>query len=134
MENWRGFGWGLQRHEHGMTSYAEQSNKNHVRAGFREWWLALGVSLGTALLVIAPFFWLGNASGHDFGFHAASWLDVAGQWKEGIFFPRWTEWANHGFVEPRFSFYPPLSWMLGAALGFVAPWKTVPGVFIVIVH
>jgi non-canonical purine NTP pyrophosphatase (RdgB/HAM1 family) len=58
-----------------------------------------------------------------------SWMEVLGQWKDGIAYPRWAALAHWGYGEARFLFYPPASWTLGAALGAALPWKIVPGAY-----
>ncbi|HLY41540.1 MAG TPA: hypothetical protein VKR52_10010 [Terracidiphilus sp.] len=84
------------------------------------------IILLAALVATAPQFFRGNTCGHDFDFHLVSWFDCLHAWREGILYPQWTPSPNFGAGEPRFIFYPPITWMLGAALGIVMEWKLVP--------
>jgi uncharacterized membrane protein len=83
-------------------------------------------SVGIAVL---PLAWRGTSCGHDFDFHLESWMEVVQQWHQGVLYPHWAASANFGAGEPRFAFYPPLSWALGALLGLILPWTWTPLVF-----
>jgi len=87
------------------------------------------VILLAAFVAVAPQFIRGNSCGHDFNIHLVSWFDCLNAWRHGILYPHWTPSANYGAGEPRFVFYPPLTWMLGAALGAVFPWAFAPIAF-----
>ena len=86
----------------------------------------VAVIVGAALVAVAPQLLRGNSCGHDFDFHLVSWFDALNSWQHGIVYPHWTSSANYGAGEPRFVFYSPLTWMMGAALGSVLPWTMVP--------
>jgi hypothetical protein len=82
-----------------------------------------------AFIAVLPLVWRGTSCGHDFDFHLQSWLETAQHWREGVFYPHWDASANYGAGEPRFVFYPPATWMLGALLGTIFPWNWVPAAF-----
>ncbi len=79
-----------------------------------------------AFIAIVPQLIRGNSCGHDFDVHLVSWLDCVNAWHHGILYPHWASSPNYGAGEPRFVFYPPLTWMLGAALALILPWHVVP--------
>jgi hypothetical protein len=86
----------------------------------------------TALLATGTLVLRGNSCGHDFDFHLLSWMEVARAWHSGIAYPHWVQDANFGAGEPRFMFYPPASWLLGALLGTITGWRTAPVLFVML--
>ncbi|HTJ31158.1 MAG TPA: 6-pyruvoyl-tetrahydropterin synthase-related protein [Acidobacteriaceae bacterium] len=96
----------------------------------RFWWNDGGLFLLlAALLACLPRMMRGVSCGHDFDFHLVNWMEVARAWHEHLFYPHWAESPNWGAGEPRFLFYPPLSWMLGALLSSIVGWQWTAGVF-----
>lgn len=125
---------GTQRVETALPVSAESTWERLQACSIQyEFLAALTLVILASIVAIVPMLVLGMVSGRDFSFHLASWMDVAKQWHEGMIYPQWAESANWGFGEPRFVFYPPGSWMLGAALGSLLPWKAVPIVFVWVV-
>lgn len=57
-------------------------------------------------------------------------MEVVNQWKQGVLYPRWAEFAHFTYGEARFLFYPPASWSLGAVLGTLLPWKMASGAYV----
>lgn len=82
-----------------------------------------------ALAVVSPFALRGIACGRELPFHMDSWMEVAQQWRQGVVYPEWAAYANYRGGDPRFLFYPPLSWILGGALGSFIPWLFAPVAF-----
>jgi hypothetical protein len=95
-------------------------------SGLLQRWAGPAVILLAAAIAVTPQLVKGNSCGHDFDFHLVSWFDANASWHNLQFYPHWTPSANYGAGEPRFVFYPPLTWMLGAALSLAMPWTLVP--------
>lgn len=85
--------------------------------------------LVVATIAVLPLALRGTSCGQDFDFHLQNWLEVTRSWHQGVLYPHWAASANYGAGEPRFIFYPPLAWMLGASLGTVLPWSWTPFAF-----
>jgi hypothetical protein len=78
-----------------------------------------------ALLALSPRIIRGVSCGHDFGFHLISWFEAQRIWSQGVLYPHWAQTPNWGAGEARFLFYPPLTWIVGALLGYLVPWTWV---------
>jgi hypothetical protein len=81
------------------------------------------------LMVVLPLILNGCSCGHDFDFHLISWMEAAAQFKAGVWHPAWAFSPAWNAGEPRFVFYPPVSWTLGAVLGMALRWGAVPIVY-----
>ena len=82
-----------------------------------------------AFIAVLPLIIRGCSCGHDFDFHIVNWFEAAKQFSQGTLHPRWAYTPAWNAGEPRFVFYPPLSWTIGALLGLIMPWTWTPIVY-----
>jgi len=84
------------------------------------------IILLAAFIAVVPELLRGASCGHDFDVHLVSWFDCLNAWRHGVVYPHWAPSPNYGAGEPRFVYYPPFTWIIGAALGAILPWTVVP--------
>ena len=82
-----------------------------------------------ALIAVYPLLFHGCSCGHDFDFHILSWFEAARQFAHGNLHPHWAYTPAYNAGEPRFVFYPPISWTIGAILGLILPWTWAPIIY-----
>ena len=82
-----------------------------------------------ACIAILPLILQGCSCGHDFDFHLLNWFEAAHQFTHGNLHPTWAYTPAWNAGEPRFIFYPPISWTLGAILGLILPWTWTPIIY-----
>ncbi|HTJ30241.1 MAG TPA: hypothetical protein VL346_07060, partial [Acidobacteriaceae bacterium] len=106
----------------------------HPSQSYRERWDCgslvhlLAIPLA-AFIAVLPLILHGCSCGHDFNFHLLNWMEVARQFTHGNLHPHWAYSPAYNAGEPRFVFYPPLSWTIGAILGLLMPWTWTPIVY-----
>jgi hypothetical protein len=83
-----------------------------------------------AFIAVLPLIVRGCSCGHDFDFHIINWFEAAHQFAHGTIHPHWAFTPAWNAGEPRFVFYPPLSWTIGSILGLIMPWAWTPVVYI----
>ena len=88
-------------------------------------WRGPAIILLAAVFAVGPLRVRGPSWSADLGFHITSWIDAKHSMSMGLLYPHWADSPNFGAGEPRFVFYPPISWMCGAILGVFLPWSTV---------
>lgn len=67
--------------------------------------------------------------GHGFSQHVPSWLELKTLWTLHEWRAGWAPGANYGLGDPRFTYYPPVSFVVGAGLAMVLPFWMVPAAF-----
>lgn len=92
-------------------------------------WRGPAIILLAAIFVMVPLFTNGSSWNGDLNFHLVNWMDAQYSMSKGLLYPHWADSPSFAAGEPRFVFYPPISWMIGAVLGVLLPWSAVPIAF-----